>query len=65
VASVLRDAPRREELGRKARALAEREFALDRCATRFEEILERVAGVAPAVRLDIRDDSPRVEIRAG
>ena len=34
-----------DELGRKARALAEREFALDGCATRFEEILGRAAGV--------------------
>ncbi len=61
VASVLGDAGRRDELGRKARALAEREFALDRCANRFEEILGRAAGVATVTHLDIRDDSPLVE----
>jgi colanic acid biosynthesis glycosyl transferase WcaI len=65
VASVLMDAERCAELGRKARALAEREFALDGCATRFEEILGRVAGVAPVIRLDIRDESPLAETRAG
>jgi colanic acid biosynthesis glycosyl transferase WcaI len=65
VASVLSDAGRRDELGRKARALAEREFALDACATRFEEILGRAAGVAPVTRLDIRDDRPLVETKAG
>ena len=56
---------RRDELGRKARALAEREFALDGCATRFEEILGRAAGVATVTRLDIRDDRPLVETQAG
>ncbi len=65
VASVLKDARRRDELGRKARALAEREFALDGCATRFEEILGRAAGVATVTRLDIWDDRPLVETRAG
>ena len=65
VASVLGDAPRRDELGRKARALAEREFALDGCATRFEEILGRAAGLATVTRLDIRDDRPLVETFAG
>ena len=55
----------RDELGRKARALAEREFALDGCATRFEEILGRAAGVATVTRLDIRDDRPLVETCAG
>jgi glycosyltransferase involved in cell wall biosynthesis len=43
VADVLRDSSRREELGRQARALAEREFALADLATRFEEILVSVA----------------------
>ena len=65
VAALLQDPERRDELGRKARALAEREFALDGCATRFEEILRRVAGATPAVRLDIRDERPLVETRAG
>jgi colanic acid biosynthesis glycosyl transferase WcaI len=65
VASVLKDSQRRDELGRKARALAEREFALDRCATRFEEILGRAAGVATVTHLDIWDESPLVEIQAG
>ena len=65
VASVLKDARRRDELGYKARALAEREFALDGCATRFEEILGRATGVATVTRLDIRDDRPLVETKAG
>jgi colanic acid biosynthesis glycosyl transferase WcaI len=65
VAALLEDAPRSDELGRRARVLAEREFALDRCATRFEEILGRAAGVAPVTRLDIRDDGPLVETKAG
>ena len=66
VASVLKDPLRRDELGHKARALAEREFALDGCATRFEEILGRAAGVATVRRhLDIRDTRPLVETRAG
>ncbi len=42
---VLGDAERRAELGRAARSLAEAEFALDGCATRFEGILESVAGI--------------------
>ena len=65
VAELLRDGVRREQVGRAARALAEREFALDGCATRFEEILCGVARVAPSQRPNIRDDSPRVEIPAG
>jgi glycosyltransferase involved in cell wall biosynthesis len=65
VTSVLLDPARRDRLGRQARALAEREFALDGCATRFEEILSRAAGVAPITRLDMWNDRPRVEIRAG
>jgi len=44
VADVLTDAGLRDRLGWQARRLAEREFALDGCATRFEEILCRVAG---------------------
>ena len=44
VSSVLRSEARRRKLGRQARALAEREFALDGCATRFEDILSRVTG---------------------
>jgi putative colanic acid biosynthesis glycosyltransferase WcaI len=68
VADVLRDDVRRERLGHQARALAERQFDLDGCATRFEEILGRVAGVvpaAPALDPDMWDESPLVEIRAG
>ncbi len=65
VAGVLTDPARREELGNRARALAEREFALAGCATRFERILASVAGVAPAVHLEMRDESPSVETQAG
>lgn len=39
VADVLADTPRRERLGAASRELAEREFALDRCADKFERIL--------------------------
>jgi glycosyltransferase involved in cell wall biosynthesis len=42
VAGVMRDDARREELGQRARALAEQEFALDGCATLFEQILTSV-----------------------
>jgi glycosyltransferase involved in cell wall biosynthesis len=67
VAEVLRDDVRRERLGHQARAFAEREFALDHCATRFEEILGGVAGVdlAPAADPEMWDDRPLVETRAG
>jgi len=65
VASVLQDAGLRDRLGDKARALAEREFALDGCATRFERILGRVAGVTPVAHLDIWDERPLVETQAG
>ncbi|WP_183098427.1 glycosyltransferase family 4 protein [Nocardioides pelophilus] len=43
VAEVLGDEEKREKLGRRARELAEREFELTLCATRFEEILLDVA----------------------
>jgi colanic acid biosynthesis glycosyl transferase WcaI len=39
VADLLGDAPRRDEIGRAARDLAEAEFALATCADRFEDIL--------------------------
>ncbi|MDO0912514.1 glycosyltransferase family 4 protein [Streptomyces sp. DT2A-34] len=39
VREVLNDPARAEALGKESRALAEREFALERCASRFEEIL--------------------------
>ena len=65
VTSLLLDPARRERLGRQARALAEREFALDGCATRFEEILCRAVGVAPTHHLDMWNDRPLAEIRAG
>lgn len=42
-AELLGDAERRRELGRAARDLAEREFALAGCADRFERILTEVA----------------------
>lgn len=42
-ADLLGDAERRRELGRAARDLAEREFALAGCADRFERILTEVA----------------------
>ena len=65
VADVLTDAGLRDRLGCQARRLAEREFALDGCATRFEEILSEVAGVTPLPRLEMRDERPQLEIRAG
>lgn len=40
-AGVLADAELRDELGEASRDLAEQEFALDRCATTFERLLER------------------------
>ncbi|MEU0597708.1 glycosyltransferase family 4 protein [Streptomyces sp. NPDC006393] len=39
VREILDDAERAESLGKESRALAEREFALEGCASRFEEIL--------------------------
>ncbi|MET9828896.1 glycosyltransferase family 4 protein [Streptomyces sp. NPDC006385] len=39
VREVLNDPVRAESLGKESRALAEREFALEQCASRFEEIL--------------------------
>ncbi|MFD7993412.1 glycosyltransferase family 4 protein [Streptomyces mexicanus] len=42
VREVLSDPARAERLGKESRALAEREFALEGCATRFEEILRGV-----------------------
>ncbi|ELS55492.1 glycosyltransferase family 4 protein [Streptomyces viridochromogenes] len=39
VGEVLNDPVRAESLGKESRALAEREFALEQCASRFEEIL--------------------------
>ncbi|MFJ8537541.1 glycosyltransferase family 4 protein [Streptomyces sp. NPDC093591] len=39
VREVLNDPARAEALGKESRALAEREFALERCASQFEEIL--------------------------
>jgi putative colanic acid biosynthesis glycosyltransferase WcaI len=68
VAEVLRDDVRRERLGHQARALAEREFALDGCASRFEEILAGVAGVevaVPAVDPEMWNGGPLIETRAG
>ena len=43
---ILADPARAESLGKESRALAEREFALAECASRFEDIL-RTASLAP------------------
>jgi len=43
VQKVLADSEEQVRLGKQARALAEREFALEGCADRFEAILTRVA----------------------
>ncbi|MFJ1807412.1 MULTISPECIES: glycosyltransferase family 4 protein [unclassified Streptomyces] len=42
VQEVLADPARTESLGKESRALAEREFALEDCASRFEDILRTV-----------------------
>ncbi|MEU0673517.1 glycosyltransferase family 4 protein [Streptomyces sp. NPDC006172] len=42
VRDVLADPARAEALGKESRALAEREFALEDCASRFEDILRSV-----------------------
>ncbi|MFJ9866872.1 glycosyltransferase family 4 protein [Streptomyces sp. NPDC101165] len=47
VREVLADPARAERLGKESRALAEREFALEDCVSRFEDILRRVSA-APA-----------------
>ncbi|MEV5177380.1 glycosyltransferase family 4 protein [Streptomyces flaveolus] len=44
VREVLSDPARAERLGKESRALAEREFALEGCASRFENILRGVSG---------------------
>ncbi|GAA4067348.1 glycosyltransferase family 4 protein [Streptomyces shaanxiensis] len=44
VREVLADPVHAESLGKESRTLAEREFALDGCASRFEEILRAVSG---------------------
>lgn len=44
VGEVLSDPARAERLGKESRALAEREFALETCASRFEDILAGVIG---------------------
>jgi glycosyltransferase involved in cell wall biosynthesis len=43
VREVLSDPVRAEALGKESRALAEREFALEGCASRFEDILRAVS----------------------
>lgn len=43
ITEVLDDSERWDKLGRRARELAEREFELTDCATKFEEILLRVS----------------------
>jgi glycosyltransferase involved in cell wall biosynthesis len=40
---ILSDPARAESLGKESRALAEREFALEDCASRFEDILRTVS----------------------
>ncbi len=42
-AGILSDPARAEALGKESRALAEREFALEDCASRFEDILRSVS----------------------
>jgi glycosyltransferase involved in cell wall biosynthesis len=44
IAEVLADDERRASLGKAARALAEQEFDLSRCADRFEDLLRRRSG---------------------
>ncbi|AZQ36754.1 glycosyltransferase WbuB [Streptomyces cyaneochromogenes] len=44
VREILTDPVHAESLGKESRTLAEREFALDGCASRFEEILRAVSG---------------------
>ena len=44
VGEVLADDERRAALGKAARALAEQEFDLSRCADRFEALLDRSRG---------------------
>ncbi|MCP3818458.1 glycosyltransferase family 4 protein [Streptomyces sp. A3M-1-3] len=57
---LLADPARAESLGKESRALAEREFALERCASRFEDILNgarrgiRRTGDCPAGDADRR-----------
>lgn len=46
VREVLNDPVRAESLGKESRALAEREFALEGCASQFEEILRAVTRTA-------------------
>ncbi|MFF3374766.1 glycosyltransferase family 4 protein [Streptomyces sp. NPDC002680] len=46
VQEVLSDPARSEALGKESRALAEREFALEDCASRFEDILRTAKGRA-------------------
>ncbi|MFI7411084.1 glycosyltransferase family 4 protein [Streptomyces sp. NPDC049627] len=43
IRDVLNDPVRAERLGKESRALAEREFALEGCASRFEDILRAVS----------------------
>ena len=52
VVDLLGDGKRRAELGRASRSLAQREFALAGCASRFEEILRGATGLAEAVDAD-------------
>jgi glycosyltransferase involved in cell wall biosynthesis len=47
VGTVLADDDRRTALGKAARALAEQEFDLSRCADRFEELLDRSRASGP------------------
>ncbi|MFF5534530.1 glycosyltransferase family 4 protein [Streptomyces cinerochromogenes] len=44
IRDLLSDPARAERLGKESRALAEREFALESCASRFESILRDAAG---------------------
>ncbi|WP_336115124.1 glycosyltransferase family 4 protein [Streptomyces sp. PTD9-10] len=46
VRTVLADPAHAERLGKESRALAEREFALEDCASRFEDILRKVSAAS-------------------
>jgi phosphatidylinositol alpha-mannosyltransferase len=49
IAALLADEPRREELGRAARAIAQERYSWDRIAQRLAEIYEALAGSRDAV----------------
>lgn len=50
MSGVLADSELRTELGEASRDLAEQEFALEGCATKFERLLGAVTGVTTGDR---------------